>query len=166
MGTEVKLMCNANNAIHCETAQVVQDQWNSVRFKVNVEILDTVPWRQARDEGTFTASIQGNTFHYDPDDFFGRNLCSKSQYAKVLSGWQNTRYNPLIEEAKQTLDAEKCKALYTEGWNIVNVEGPFFYLHEATQTSAAAKVPQGYQPGWAGALAYRGGGLRTAYLAT
>jgi hypothetical protein len=39
----------------------------------------------------------------------------------VLSGWQNTRYNPLIEEAKQTLDAEKCKALYTEGWNIVNV---------------------------------------------
>jgi hypothetical protein len=48
----------------------------------------------------------------------------------------------------------------------VNVEGPFFYLHEATQTSAAAKVPQGYQPGWAGALAYRGGGFRTAYLAT
>jgi ABC-type transport system substrate-binding protein len=166
IGTEVKLMCNANNAIHCETAQVVQDQWNSVGFKVNVEILDTVPWRQARDEGTFTASIQGNTFRYNLDDFFGRNLYSKSQYAKVLSGWQNTRYDQFIEEAKRTLDAEKRKALYTEGWNIVNVEGPFFYLHEVTQTSAAAKVLQGYQPGWAGVLAYRGGGFRTASLAT
>jgi ABC-type transport system substrate-binding protein len=132
---------------------------------VNVEILDTVPWNQSRSDGTFTASIQGHTFRYDPDDFFGRDLHSKSQYSHILSGWENARYDQLIEEAKRTLDPARRKELYTEGWNIANVELPFFYLHEFTQTSAAAKTLQGYQPGSAGALAYHGGGLRTAYIA-
>jgi hypothetical protein len=78
---------------------------------------------------------------------------------------------PYLDEIISKLKKEnsvRLTALYTEGWNIVNIEGPFFYLylHEVAQTSAAAKVLQGYQPGWAGVLAYRGGGFRTASLAT
>jgi peptide/nickel transport system substrate-binding protein len=166
VGTEVKILCNVNNVLHRETAQVVQDLWNTVGFKVSVDLLDTVPWRQARSEGMHPAAIQGNTFRYDPDDFFARNLHSKSEYSQVLSGWQNARYDQLVEEAKRTLDQARRKELYTEAWNIVNVELPFFYLHEVTQTSAADKTLRGYQPGSAGGLAYHGGGLRTAYMAT
>lgn len=166
IGTEVSLLCPATWVIGRETAQVVQDLWNSVGFKVEVNLLDIVPWRQARTKGTFSASIQGNTFCYDPDDFFGRNLYSKSQYAKILSGWQNARYDQLIDEAKRTLDPARRKALYTEGWNIANAELPFFFLHELTNTSAATKDLQGYEPGSAGALAYQGGGLRAAYIST
>jgi peptide/nickel transport system substrate-binding protein len=166
VGTEVKLLCNSNGVIGRETAQVVQDLWSAVGFKVRVDLLDTVPWNQARSDGTFTASIQGHTFRYDPDDFFGRDLYSKSDYSKILSGWQNARYDALMEEARQTLDPARRKALYSEGWNIVNDELPFFYLHENTNASAAAKSLRGYQPGSAGALAYHGGGLRAAYMAT
>jgi peptide/nickel transport system substrate-binding protein len=134
IGTEVKLLCLATWVEGRETAQVVQDLWRTVGFKVEVNLLDTVPWRQARTDGTFTASIQGNTFRYDPDDFFGRNLHSQSQYAKILSGWQNARYDQLIDEAKRTVDLARRKELYTEGWNIANAELPFFYLHELTNT--------------------------------
>jgi peptide/nickel transport system substrate-binding protein len=165
VGTEISILCNANNTIQRETAQVIQDLWSTVGFKVSVDPLDTVPWRNARSEGTYPAAIQGNTFRYDPDDFFGRNLHSKSDYSNVLSGWQNARYDALVEEAKRTLDPARRKTLYTEAWNIVTVELPFFYLHEVTQTSAATKKLQGYQPGSEGALAYHGGGLRTAYIA-
>jgi peptide/nickel transport system substrate-binding protein len=164
VGTEIKLLCNVNNVIHRETAQVVQDLWSTVGFKVMVDALDTVPWRQARSDGMHPAAIQGNTFRYDPDAFFARNLHSKSEYAQILSGWENARYDVLVEEAKRTLDQARRKELYTEAWNIVNVELPFFYLHEVTQTSAAAKTLQGYRPGKMGALHYQGGGLRTAYL--
>ena len=38
------------------------------------------------------------------------------------------------------MDQARRKELYTEAWNIVNVELPFFYLHEITHTSAAAKT--------------------------
>jgi peptide/nickel transport system substrate-binding protein len=164
VGTEVKLLCNSNAVISREIAQVVQDQWTAVGFKVRVEILDTVPWNQARSEGTFTASIQGHTFRYDPDDFFGRDLHSKSEYSRVLSGWENARYDQLVEEARRTQEPARRKALYTEAWNIANAELPFFYLHEFTQTSAADKTLQGYRPGSEGALAYHGGGLRAAYI--
>jgi peptide/nickel transport system substrate-binding protein len=165
-GTEIKLVVNANTAIARETAQVIQDLWSTVGFKVTLEPLDTVPYRNARNEGTFDGMIQGNTYRYDPDDYFWRNLHSKSDYSGSLSGWKNERYDQLIDEAKRTKDAARRKELYTEAWNIVNVELPFFYLHEITQTSAAAKEVRGYQPGSAGAVTYQGGGLRTAYIAT
>jgi peptide/nickel transport system substrate-binding protein len=164
VGTEVKILCNANNTVQRETAQVVQDLWNTVGFKVAVDPLDTVPWRQARTQGTHPAAIQGNTFRYDPDDYFARNLHSKSDYAQALSGWQNAKYDSLVEEAKRTLDQARRKVLYTEAWNIVNAELPFFYLHEVINTSASDKKLQGYHPGSSGAIHYHGGGFRTAYI--
>ncbi|HEX2280025.1 MAG TPA: ABC transporter substrate-binding protein [Candidatus Tectomicrobia bacterium] len=166
VGTEVKILSGVNVAIGRETAQVVQDQWNTVDFKVTVESLDTVPLLSARKQGAFDGLIQCNTYRYDPDDYFGRNLHSKSEYAQILSGWENARYDQLVEEAKRTPDPARRKELYAEAWNIVNVELPHFYLHEVTWTSAAVKKLQGYQPGSAVALIYNGGGLRTAYMAT
>jgi peptide/nickel transport system substrate-binding protein len=164
VGTPVKIVCSVVTAIARETAQVIQDLWNTVGFKATVEPFDTVPFLNARKQGAFDGLIQGNTYRYDPDDFFGRNLHSKSEYAQVLSGWQNERYDRLVDEAKRTLDPARRRELYAEAWNIVNEELPHFYLHEVTFTSAAVKELRGYRPGSAGALTYQAGGLRTAYF--
>ncbi len=165
VGTPLKIVCSAIVAFNREAAQVVQELWNSVGFKVTLEPLDTVPYLSARKEGDFDGLIGGNTYRFDPDDFFGRNFHSKSEYSQVLSGWQNARYDQLVEEAKRALEPARRKELYTEAWNIVNVELPHFHLHEVTQTSAAVKELQGYQPNVVGALTYRGGDIRTAYIA-
>jgi peptide/nickel transport system substrate-binding protein len=164
VGTEVKIVCGANVAYSNECGQIVQEQWNSVGFKTALEPLDTVPYLTARREGNFDGLIQGNTLRFDPDDFYGRNLHSKSRYAQVLSGWHNARYDRLVEEAKRTLDPARRKALYTEGWSIVNHELPHFHLHEVVITSAASTALHGYQPGATGSFSYHGGGIRTAYI--
>ena len=143
---------------------MVQDLWTTVGFKVTVELLDTVPWRQARSEGTFHRVDPGPHLSVRPGRLFWAQSALQERVLAVLSGWQNARYDQLVEEAKRTLDPARRKELYTEAWNIVNVELPFFYLHEITQTSAAVKELRGYQPGSAGALTYHGGGLRTAYI--
>ena len=49
----------------------------------------------------------------------------------------------LLEEAKRISDQAKRKELYTEVWNIVNVELPQFHLHEIPITSAAVKDSAG-----------------------
>jgi peptide/nickel transport system substrate-binding protein len=147
-----------------DIGQIVQEQWNSIGFRVTLEPLDTVPFLQARKEGAFDGLINGHTYRFDPDDFFGRNLHSKSEYAQVLSGWQNVRCDQLLDEAKKTLDPARRKELYTAAWNIVNVELPHFHLHEVPQTSAAVKALRSYQPGATGSFSYHGGGIRTAYL--
>jgi ABC-type transport system substrate-binding protein len=70
-----------------------------------------------------------------------------------------------VEEAKQTLDVARRKALYTEAQNIINVELPHFHLHDAVRTLAAVKELRGCEPGPGGAVTYQSGGLRTAYIA-
>jgi peptide/nickel transport system substrate-binding protein len=164
VGTAIKLLCGANVATSREVGQIVQEQWNSVGFKVDLQPLDTVPLQAVRRQRAFDGVIQGNTFRFDPDDFYGRNLHSKSEYAQYLSGWQNAHYDRLIEEAKRTLDPVRRKELYTEAWNIVNVELPHFHLHEIVITSAGLKTVQNYQPGATGSFSYHGGGIRTAYI--
>jgi peptide/nickel transport system substrate-binding protein len=165
VGTPLKIVCNSTTAAAREIGQILQEQWTSIGFKVELQPLDTVPFQQTRKQGDFDGLINGHTYRFDPDDFFGRNLHSKSEYTQVLSGWQNARVDQLLEEAKKTLDPAKRKALYTEVWNINNAELAQFHLHEVTQTSAAAKEVRGYQPSAVGALTYQGGGVRTAYIA-
>lgn len=164
VGTEVKIVCNTTVTAYRESMQVLQAQWEQVGFKVTVQPLDTVPFTQARKNGDFDGLINGHTYRFDPDDFFGRNLHSKSEYTQVLSGWENARVDQLLEEAKRTNDAARRKERYTEVWRIVNDELPQFHLHEMTVTMAATKAVQGYQPAAMGAYAYHGGGMRTAYL--
>jgi peptide/nickel transport system substrate-binding protein len=166
VGTPLKIVCNSTVTAHREIGQILQEQWTSIGFKVDLQPLDTAPFLQARKEGNFDGLINGHTYRFDPDDFFGRNLHSKSEYTQVLSGWQNARADQLLEEAKKTLDPARRKELYTEVWNINNTELAQFHLHEVTQTSAAAKEVQGYQPSTVGALTYQGGGVRTAYIKT
>src|SRR5262247_2751696 len=164
VGTAIEMICNANLAYNLESAQIVQEMWNSVGFKVNLKPLDEVFLRETLNKGGFHDHIQGNSYRFDPDSFFERNLHSKSDYARSLSSWSNARYDQLVQEAKKTLDQARRKKLYTKAWNIVNVELPHFHLHELTMTSVAAKQVKGYQPCVVGPFTYHGGGIRTAYI--
>ncbi|MBI3328907.1 MAG: ABC transporter substrate-binding protein, partial [Nitrospinae bacterium] len=166
LGTAVKIVALSTTALTRETVQVIQESWNAVGFKVTLDLLDTAPFIAATRAGNFDARLGGHTYRYDPDDWFARNLHSKSHFNQTFSRWYNERYDRLVEEAKRTLDPARRKELYAEAWNIVNVELPQFRLHEVVRTSAADKKLRGYQPGSSGALTYHGGGFRTAYIAS
>jgi peptide/nickel transport system substrate-binding protein len=165
VGTAIEMVCNANLAYNRESAQIVQEMWNSIGLQVTLKPLDELPLRETLTKRNFHGLIQGNSYRFDPDGFFERNLHSKSDYnAQYLAGWANERYDKLVEEAKRILDPARRKELYTEAWNIVNVELPHFHLHELTMTSVAAKEVKGYTPCVVGSFTHRGGGIRTAYI--
>ena len=50
-GTAIELICNSNLAYNRESAQVVQEMWTRVGFKVNVKPLDAVPLHRGHEEG-------------------------------------------------------------------------------------------------------------------
>ena len=153
-----------NTALARETVQVIQAAWDAVGLKATLRSPRYCPLRCGCAGGRFRREIGGYTYRYDPNDFYARNLHSKSEWNRSNSGWHNERYDRLVEEAKRTLDMARRKALYTEAQNIINVELPHFHLHDVVRTTAADKELQGYQPGLGGALTYQGGGLRTAYI--
>jgi ABC-type transport system substrate-binding protein len=132
---------------------------------VRVDPVDQAVELERLRKGDFHAHIQGNSYRFDPDSFFDRNLHSKSAYGQVRHGWHNERYDKLIEEAKRVVDPAKRRELYTEAWNIVHEELPQFHLHELTMVSAASKSVKDYEPSVVAPFTYRQGGIRTAYIA-
>ncbi|MEE8302973.1 MAG: ABC transporter substrate-binding protein, partial [Candidatus Tectomicrobia bacterium] len=164
VGTPIKILSSANSAYNRECGEVVQQMWSKVGFKAAVHPLASVPRREAYRKGDFHASIQGNSYRFDPDSFYGRNLHSKSAYVQRLSGWHNARYDQLVEDALRIVDPAKRKELYTEAWQIVNDELAQFHLHELTMTSAAVKELKGYRPCVVAPFTHSGGGIRTAYF--
>ena len=166
VGTPLKIICSANVPYSRDCGQVVQEQWSSVGFKATLEPLDSVPYQMTRRERAFDGIVQGNTLRFDPDDFYGATCTPRASMRKSCRDGRTNATIGLIEEAKRTLDPARRKALYTEGWNIVNVELPHFHLHEVVITSAAVKELRGYQPSATGSFSYHGGGIRTAYIET
>jgi peptide/nickel transport system substrate-binding protein len=164
VGTRVKIIANVNTSLARETVQVIQAAWDAVGLKTTLDLLDTVPFLAASREGHFEARFGGYTYRYEPNDFYARNLHSKSEWNRSNSGWQNARYDGLVEEAKRTMDRQRRRELYAEAQKIINVELPHFHLHDVVRTSAAVKELRDYRPGAGGALTYQGGGLRAAYL--
>jgi len=136
-----------------------------VGFKVRIDPIDQAIEDGRLSRGDFHAHVQGNSYRFDPDGFFDRNLHSKSAYGRIRHGWYNERYDKLVEEAKRIADPAKRRELYTEAWNIVHEELPQFHLHELSAVSAAHKSVQGYQPADVAAFTYHQGGVRTAYIA-
>jgi ABC-type transport system substrate-binding protein len=55
VGTALKVICAANVAYNRETAQVVQEMWNTIGFKVTLEPLDTVPILNTLKKGDLSA---------------------------------------------------------------------------------------------------------------
>src|SRR5262249_56156693 len=96
VGTAIKLICAANVAYNRETAQVVQEMWNTIGFKVTLEPLDTVPLLNTLKKGDFDGLIGGNTYRFDPGGFFERNFYSKSNLTHILSLYHNMPHHPLV----------------------------------------------------------------------
>ncbi len=164
VGTEVLLLCRTEPSYNLQCAEVLQNLWTEVGFKVKVEPTDRPVEREKLRASEFDAHIQGHSYRFDPDAFFDRNLHSKSAYGKVRHAWHNERYDKLIEESKRTPDQAKRRELYTEGWNIVHEELPQFHLHELSMISVAHKSVKGYEPCVVAPFTYSGGGIRSAYI--
>ncbi len=164
VGTEIHMIGTISPTYAIQIAEVIQNMWNEVGFKVRLEPVDRAVRTEKLRKGDFHAHIQGHSYRFDPDAYFDRNLHSKSTYAARLSGWHNARYDKLIEEAKRSPDQAKRRELYTAGWKIVNEELPQFYLSELSMISAAHKSVQDYKPSVVAPCTYSGGGVRIAHI--
>ena len=164
VGTEILLLCRTQPNYNMQCAEILQNLWSEVGFKVRVEPTDRAVEREKLRAGEFDAHVQGHSYRFDPDAFFDRNLHSQSAITKTQHRWHDERYDKLIEEAKRAPSQEKRRELYTEAWNIVHEELPQFHLSELSMISATHKSVKGYQPCDVAPYTYHGGGIRSAHI--
>jgi len=166
VGTEVILQSdNAYPYIH-QTAELVQNMWGEVGFKVALHLYEAPVLNQKRRDRDFHAESTAGSYRWDPDGWFSRQILSSAPSNKINgSGFKNEKADTLIAEARQTADKKKRLELYAAIESIVNAELPILYIHHLTALQAGAMNLKGYQPAISGPFSTRGGGIRTAWLA-
>ena len=166
VGTEIILQSdNAYPYLH-QTAELVQNMWSEIGFKVTIHLYETPVLNQKRRERDFHAESTAGSYRWDPDGWFSRQILSSAPSNKINgSGFSNEKADKLIAEARQIADKKKRLELYAAVESIVNDELPVLYLHHLTALQAGAMNLKDYQPAISGPFSTRGGGIRTAWLA-
>src|SRR5215471_9749108 len=166
IGTEIILQSLSSYPYLQQTAELVQQMWSEVGFKVALNLYEQPVLLQKRRDRDFHAESTAAAYRWDPDNWFSRNLLSTAPANKSSgSGFHHERVDKLITEARQILDKQKRLELYTAIDSIVNEELPILYIHHLTALQAGAMNLKGYQPAISGPFSTRGGGIRTAWLA-
>jgi peptide/nickel transport system substrate-binding protein len=166
VGTEIILQSdNAYPYLH-QTAELVQNMWSEVGFKVTLYLYEAPVLNQKRRDRDFHAESTSGSYRWDPDGWFSRQFLSSAPANKINgSGFNNAKVDTLIAEARQTADKKKRLEIYAAVESIVNDELPVLYIHHLTALQAGAMNLKGYQPAISGPFSTRGGGIRTAWLA-
>ena len=165
VGTAIDLQSLFSYPYMSQTGELVQAMWSEVGFKVIHNIYSAPVLRKKRRDRDFHASTAGASYRFDPDGWFSRAILSTAPSTKRGSGFQNTRADTLIAEARRTRNTRKRLELYAELDSIVNEELPLLYMHHLTLLEAGLLTLKGYQPAISGPFSTRGAGIRTAWLA-
>ncbi len=165
VGTAIDLQSLLSYPYMSQTGELVQAMWSEVGFKVIHNIYDAPVLRKKRRDRDFHASTAGASYRFDPDGWFSRTILSTAPSTNRGSGFQNTRADTLIAEARRTRNTRKRLELYAELDSIVNEELPLLYMHHLTLLEAGLLTLKGYQPAISGPFSTRGAGIRTAWLA-
>ena len=165
VGTQIDLMANNSYPYMQQTGELLQAMWSDVGFKVNFAIYDSAVLQQKRKSGEFHADSQANSYRFDPDGYFSRQILSTAPQNQIEVGYKNVKVDHLVAEAKKTADTQKRLELYREIENIINEEVPILYTHHLTLLEAGVMDLKNYNPAISGSAHIKGGGLRAAWMA-
>lgn len=146
------------------SGELVHSMLLDAGFKATNEVFDNPVLRQKYAKDDWGIDSTASSYRFEPDGWYSRWLLSTAAENQLRLGYKNEKVDKLILEARQTLDRDKRKELYTEVDSIVNDDAALIYSHAVPLTSAGVKRLKGYQPAFAGPFSTRGSGVRTAYF--
>ncbi|MGQ4809674.1 Glutathione-binding protein GsiB [Candidatus Entotheonellaceae bacterium PAL068K] len=165
VGTPIDLQSLITYPYMQQTGELLQAMWTEVGFKVVHNRYDGPVLRKKRRDRDFHASMASSSYRFDPDGWFSRGILSTSPATKWSSGFRNDKADKLIAEARRTADRNKRLEIYAAVDSIVNEELPILYIHHLTLLGAGAMNIEGYEPAISGPFSFKGGGIRTAWMA-
>ena len=163
-GTLVEVVARDSYQYMRNTAELVHSMLLDAGFKATNEVFDNPVLRKKYPKGDYGVDSTANSYRFEPDGWYARNVLSTGSSTKLRTGYKNEQADKLILEARQTTDINKRKELYTAVESILNDDCGLIYTHCIPLTSAAHKRVKGYEPAIAGPPSTRGAGVRTAYL--
>jgi peptide/nickel transport system substrate-binding protein len=147
-----------------QSAEIVYSMLQEAGFKPTNEVFENPVIRKKFKTGDYGIESTANSYRFEPDGWYGRNILSTAPSTKLRTGFKNEKADKLIIEARTVRDMEKRKQIYAEVEFFNDTATTEIYTHCVPLTSAASKKLKGYQPAFAGPFSTSGAGVRTAYF--
>ncbi|MBL7053121.1 MAG: peptide ABC transporter substrate-binding protein [Candidatus Portnoybacteria bacterium] len=113
-----------------QTAQLLQEQWQKIGMKVNLEIIDTVTIQQEYIRPRqYQALLFGEVLNADPDPFAFWHSSQRKDPGLNLALYNNKKVDTLLEEARQSMDQEVRIQKYVEFQKLLIEDMPVIFLH-------------------------------------
>ena len=164
MNTPVAVVARDTYEYMHNSGELVHSMLLDAGFKATNAKFDNPVLRQKYKKSDYGVDSTANSYRFEPDGWYSRNVLSTAPSTKLRTGYKNERADKLIVEARATRDFKKRLELYTEVESEVNDDCSLIYTHAVPLTSAGTKKLKGYQPAFAGPFNIAGGGIRTAYF--
>jgi len=134
--------------IYKDMAVVLQAQLAAIGIKAKVDNLEAGSSVAKWNAGSFDIFVSGLTLRPDPMNYYMPFWHSKS----TPTGYNNSEYDRLNEEAVRATDNAKRKQIYGEIEKLVREDVPWYPLFHITQSQGYGKNVKGYKVWAAGYL--------------
>jgi peptide/nickel transport system substrate-binding protein len=138
-GTELTLLTLAGNQDEVGIATALQQMWQGIGVKLNIQQVDNASRTDQYRAGTFQMRLGAWTDDIaDPSEITSYYAYSPTIDA-VHSGWKNEEVDKLFVQSQSETDPEKRKQQYARIQEVFNATGPTVPLYETPYPVALAK---------------------------
>ena len=128
-------------------AEYLQSELAKIGLDINIKILDSTLYNEARDNGDYNCTLDAHGFNNaDPySNLFGYIGTQGASNVKYHFGYSNAKVDELLAEVKVTADEEKRKEIYNEIQDIAAQELPMIPILYDVNVNVHNKKITGYK---------------------
>ncbi len=147
-------------------ANEIKTQWQQLGVSVNVKTLSVSEVQQAIKDRDYDALLFGEVLGLDPDPFSFWHSSQKRDPGLNLALYDNKDADKILEDTRQTLDAEQRKSKYDQLQNIIMGDAPAVFLYSPDYLYIQPKDIRGNEANVVAVPANRFDTIQTWYIDT
>ena len=120
MGTPIAVIARNDFEYMRQGGELIHSMLLEAGFKATNEVFDNAVIRDKFKDADYGIESTANSYRFEPDGWYARNILSSSPEARLRTGYKNEEADKLIIEARATADLKKRLELYTEVESLVN----------------------------------------------
>ncbi len=138
--------------------------WEAIGVKTNLNVLSAKNFKEAVKNRNYEALLWTQNLGRDPDLFPFWHSSQTSFPGLNLTSFSNRQADTILEEARNTIDAQKRILLYVDLQKIIANEVPAIFLYQKSYLYAVSKKVNGVEINNLGASADRFDGAENWYI--
>lgn len=132
-----------NDQLYAKIANLIKEFWDKAGFKTNINLLEIQDFKNAVKSRNYEALLWSQNLGRDSDLFPFWHSSQTSDPGLNLTAFRNRQADALLEEARNTLDAQKRSQFYLDFQKILADESPAIFLYQPSFLYAVANKISG-----------------------